>query len=584
VVDWAVPAKVSSDVIGATTETKKEVDELKRIVFLIIGALLVLGLVLPGCTTPPPPEEHFIKVAVVGPMTDLQGTNMMNGATMAMNELNALNGGKGPSINGTNYKVQLVSVETRESTEGETGSTGQANLNAVIDSVNFCTGGFRTEVLEVYRDVAMDAGKIFMDVGAATNSLCYSVNDDYDNYKYFFRVSPYNNVFLVTSCLKMTAIVGSGLKGTLQSLEAAGIVKDEFKFSNNAGGKLRVEILMENAAWCQGMVAAAQAYLPTKLGYNVTGTTLVSPTATDITAELTAIKARNPDIIFTAFSGSVGAVYSVQKASLGIPALTIGINVPGQQLSHWANTDGHCEGEVMLDTWAVGMKTGTGTDTWFDDYLATYNIYPVYTAATYDTIKQVVKGMQSIASTTNSDALVTWLQTHPNTDSVASPQVGVYPVASIDVGPVPAALQPYEGTGEIYALDESQVRAIYDLDSYGWTYKQEEWGVTPTGTGVAGTGTVSTGALEANDLVYGPGFTTGVGSQWQLVDGAGTKVGIWPKQVAPAATPTATLIALGLIDQYGNWNFQYEGTKKTILPITGMLTVPSAYDVYANAF
>jgi ABC-type branched-subunit amino acid transport system substrate-binding protein len=575
VVDWAVLAKVSSDVIGATTETKKEVDELKRIVFLTIGALLVLGLVLPGCTTPPPPEEHVINIAVVGPMTDLQGTNMMNGATMAKNELNALNGGQGVNVAGTYYTIKLTSVETRESTEGETGSTGQANLNAVIDDVNFCTGGFRTEVVDVYREVAMDASKIFMDVGAATNSLCYSVNDDYAKYKYFFRVQPYNNVFLVTSCLKMTGTVGSVLKSTLQGLEAtnAAYVKDEFKISNNAGGKLRAEILMENAAWCQGMVAAAQAYLPTKLGYNVTGLTLVSPTATDITAELTAIKARNPDIIFTAFSGSVGAVYSVQKASLGIPALTIGINVPAQQLVHWANTDGHCEGEIELDTWAVGMNQGTGTDTWFDDYVAQFGIYPVYTAATYDTIKQVVKGMQSIGSTTDSDALVTWLQTHPNTNSVGGPEVAVYPVAETDLGPVPAPYQPYYGTGEMWALTEAQVRAIYDLDSYGWSYNASQWMVTPTGTG---------GPHEANDLVYGPGYATGIGAQWQLVDGAGTKVGIWPKQVAPAATPTGTLIALGLIDQYGNWNFQYEGTQKIILPIGNMLNIP--WDAYAHSF
>jgi branched-chain amino acid transport system substrate-binding protein len=544
---------------------------LKRIAFVIVGILLVLGLILPGCA--PEGETNVIKVAVVGPLTDLQGTNMMNGATMAMNELNALNGGAGPSVGGTNYKIQLVGVETHETQEGESGATGTANLAAVIDDVNFCVGGFRTEVVENYRDTAMNADKIFMDVGAATNSLCYSVNDDYSTYKYWFRVGVYNNVFLVTSCLKMTGTVSGVLESYLEGYNA--VVKPEFQIGNPATVPLRVAILMESAAWCEGMVAAANYYLPL-LGFNVTSTTLVSPTATDINSQLTAIAAEHPHIIFTAFSGSVGAVYSQEKATLGIPAMTVGINVPGQQLVHWANTSGACEGEIMLDTFAYNMSTGTGTTAWFNDYVSQFGIYPVYTAATYDSIKNVVAGMQSIGSTTNSDALVAWLETHPDDSTVASPEVRVYPVASIDLGPVPAEQQAQLGVGEMYALNQTQVESIYDLASYGVNYTMTAWMVTPSGTG---------GPFEAHDLVYGPGFVTGIGSQWQKLDGgtgAAAKVGIWPKQVAPEATPIGTLQALGLIDQYGNWNFQYDGTMPIIFPIGGMLNIP--WDIYGNAY
>jgi branched-chain amino acid transport system substrate-binding protein len=196
-------------------QTKKEV-EMKRIVFLIIGTLLVLGLVLPGCTTEPV-EEYVIKIAVAGPMTDLQGQNHWDGATMAADEINAAGG---VTINGTDYTVQLVKVETKESTEGEDGSTGTANLQAVIDDVAFVVGGFRTEVLTVYREAAMTAKKIFYNCGAATGSLQFSVVANYDKYKYFFKATPYNESFLVTSLLKMTATIGSVLKGTLQTYEA----------------------------------------------------------------------------------------------------------------------------------------------------------------------------------------------------------------------------------------------------------------------------------------------------------------------------------------------------------------------------
>jgi branched-chain amino acid transport system substrate-binding protein len=354
---------------------------LKRIAFVIVGVLLVLGLILPACTGPVEPEK-VIKIAVCGPFTDLQGQNHWDGATMAMQEINDAGG---VDISGTAYTVELVKVETKEATEGETGTTGTANLEAVIDDVDFCVGGFRTEVLTVYREVAMTAKKVFMNCGAATDALQFSVVTDYAKYTHFLKSTPYNSTFLVKSCLKMTAVVGAVLKGTL---DAYGPLVDP-TYDNPVNGLLRVAILMEDAAWCLPMVPAAQYYLPA-IGFNTSGTGavddwtwLVSPTDNDISDVLTTIESTvHPHIIFTAFSGSVGAVYSKNKATLGIPAMTIGINVPGQQLSHWANTGGACVGEVMLDTWAVGMENTPTTVAWFNQYLAQTGRYPVYTAGT----------------------------------------------------------------------------------------------------------------------------------------------------------------------------------------------------------
>lgn len=523
---------------------------MKRVIFLIIGTLLVLGLVLPGCTTPPPPEENIITIAVAGPMTDLQGQNHWDGANMAADEIND---DGGVTIGAETFEIELVKVDTKEATEGETGSTGTAALEAVLDDVDFVVGGFRTEVVQVYREAVMDAQKLFFNCGAATGSLQFSVVTDYDKYKYWFKSTPYNETFLVKSCLKMTASIGSILKGTLQTIEAGNpaYVKDEFKVSLAVGGKLRVEILMEDAAWCAGMVAAANYYLPL-LGYNVTGTTLVSPTASDITTEMNAIATDNPHIIFTAFSGSVGAVYSTTKADLEIPAVTIGINVPGQQLIHWANTDGDCEGEIMLDTWAVGLENTGTTAAWFDAFVARFGRYPVYTAGTYDSIYAACKAIEAVDSL-DPDVLIPWLEDTDNafTEGVSSPKVVYYPMPEIEITP-----------GELYALNETQVAEIYDLASYGKVYNQAEW--------MCGFASGVQQPHIAHDIAYGPGLTTGIGSQWQVVEGAGTKVGIWPINLG---------VNPALVDQYGNWSFQYDGTTEYILTIGGMLNIP--WDPYA---
>ena len=531
----------------------------KKILYLILASMLALGLVLTGCGgEQEEEEENFITIAVAGPMTDLQGQNHWDGATMAMDEINAAGG---VDIDGTTYTVKLVKVDTKEATEGEDGSTGTAALQAVIDDVDFVVGGFRTEVVSVYRDVAMDAQKIFLNCGAATGSLQFSAVTDYDTYKYWFKATPYNETFLVKSCLKIIATFGSVLKATLAGLDAAGngtYVKTEFKVP--ADGKLRAHILMEDAAWCAGIVAAAKLYLPI-FGYTVTGTTLVSPTAADITTEMNAIKALNPHIIFTSFSGSVGAVYSTTKADLGIPALTMGINVPAQQLDHWANTDGSCEGEILLDTWAVGLANTGKTVAWFDKYLDEFGRYPVYTAGTYDAINMMCSAMEE-AGSLDPEVLIPWLEDPDNayTEGISSPKVGYYGMPEITVTP-----------GQLYALSEAQVKTWYpNIDNpfirvtttspyYFPTagYTQTDW--------MCGFASGVQQPHIAHDIVYGPGLVTGIGSQWQKVSGEGTKVGIWPINLGAVAT---------MVDQYGNWSFQYAGTKKYIFTIGAMLNIP----------
>jgi branched-chain amino acid transport system substrate-binding protein len=520
---------------------------LKKFLFLMMASLLVLGLVLSGCGGTPSQqeeeeeEENYITIAVTGAMTDTTGLNAWDGANMAMEEINAAGG---VDIGGTTYMIQLVQVETKESTEGEDGSTGTANLQAVIDDVDFCVGGFRTEVVSVYREVAMDAEKLFLNCGASTGLLQFSVVSDYDKYKYWFKVTPYNETFLVKSLLKILGSYGSILKATLQGYEAAGAVKDEFKVSTAVDGKLRAHIMMEDAAWCAGMITVAQLYLPL-LGYTVTGTTLPSPTAADITTEMNAIKDLNPHIIFTAFSGPVGAVYSTTKADLGIPAMTIGINVPAQEIDHWDNTDGACEGEILLDTWPAGLSVAPGTNAWFDDFVDRTGRYPVYTAATYDALFSMKEAIEATDSLDTAD-LIPYLETSEFQGVGANTRY--YPMPEITVT-----------EGVAYALSEAQVRELYDIDSYGYTYNQDDWLVMASGA-----------PHIAHDTVYGPGYQTGAGSQWQEVDGEGVKVGIWPINLGPNPA---------LVDQYGNWSFQYDGTTPYILPIGGMLLI--AYDPYA---
>jgi len=531
-----------------------EVDVLKKIVFMmLIASILVAGLVLPGCAggggdgngngdgdgdgDGGPDTRPPITFAVAGAMNDVAGRHALWGAELARDEIN---GGAGVNVGDVCYKIELIQVDTNE--VSGTPEEGVAALEAIIDNVDFVLGGWRTANIQVYREVAMDAQKIFMNCGASTGALQGSVVTDYDHYKYWFKVSPYNEFFLTNSLFKM---VGQFTDQFRDALIAEGDAVDPaYKVSES--DKLRVAIIAEDAVWCTWLVTVFQGKITT-LGYDLVGTWLVSPTATDISAELLDIVGKQPHLIMSIFSRPMAVVYSKQRVELGIPAMSIGIKHEGEQKEQWANTEGKCNGEIMLDTWAEGLQNTAKTTTFFDAFVAKTGEYPIYTASTYDAIYQlkeaveavsVVHGWSDIADVvnpTNIDSLIQYIETQPYTGTAG--KIAYYPMPGITVG------------GGTYALSETQVRALYP-SLVG--YEQGQWLVKPT--------EAMTGSHLAHDTVYGPGYETGIGSQWQ----DGHKVGVWPVDLGDDYDEALT-------DQYGCWNFEYPGTVDVVIPIEGFL-------------
>jgi len=511
-------------------------------IFLILVALIA-GMMGCGGGGGGGDERPPITFAIAQAMSDISGEHAWDAATMARDEINA---GAGVDVGGVYHRIELVRVDTNEVLD--TSEQGVSALLSVIDKVDFVLGGFRTENLVVYREVAMDAKKMFMDCGASTMSLTYSVLQDYDRYKYFFRVTPCNDAFLLASFFKMASAAGTPLKEALLA-EGDGVVED---YRVPGDGKLRAAVVAENTAWPAAAAMALQ-YKVGALGYTLVGAWLVSPTATDISTELSAIAATKPHIIFVAFSGPVGEVYSRQKPNLGMPAMTIGINVPGQAKVHWENTDGKCNGELYLDCWAEDMATGPKSLDFFNAFVNEFGDYPGYTAATYDAIYELKEAIEAVSAAnswnkiedviapTHIDALIQYLETNKWTAGVSYP-AAYYPMPTVD-----------KGDGK-YALSEAQVRALYPgLDTYsetGWMAYVDF---------ILGQELNSVGHLP-HDLVYGSGYATAIGAQWQ----DGHKVGVWPMDFGRDYDAAWT-------DQYGNWNFQYPGTKPLLIPIEGFL-------------
>ncbi|MDQ7794543.1 MAG: ABC transporter substrate-binding protein [bacterium] len=360
---------------------------MRRVTCLLLVAVLVGSLFgASGCRKQAvgPPT---IKIGIAGPMAFIQGEHHWAGATMAMEEINAAGG---VQVGGEKWLIELVKIDTNEILSPEDAATAVERA-ITVDKVDFLIGGFRTEGVFPMTEVAMDHQKIFMIAGAATNELLVGrVDTNYDRYKYLFRVTPIRSTDLAKICFEMLGYTGAILRQVL------------------GAQRLRVAILAEQLQWNEALIAGAQQMLPALLGMDVVGVWRPSATATDVTAELTAIKAAGAHIIFQINSGPVGITCARQWGELEIPAVMQGINVEAQKLGFWQATRGYGNYETTLNTYGR-VSINETTMPFYNAFVERFGEAPAYTAGAHQAIEILVAAIER-AGTLDSDAVVAELE------------------------------------------------------------------------------------------------------------------------------------------------------------------------------
>jgi hypothetical protein len=230
--------------------------------------------------------------------------------------------------------------------------------------------------------------------------------------------------------------------------------------------------------------------------------------------------------------------------------MSVGINVLAQLKSPWGALDVEdspppCAYEVILDTWAEGLEQVPGKTGPFLTAVMNFTSgdYPLNTAATYDALFGLKAAIEAVAQYDAeegvayawADDIIQWMEDPANAQVTTTGLTTYYPRPGTTAAGKPA-------------LTEAQVRSLYNLDSYNYTYTYDakDWTMP---------------AHTTHDLAYGPGLLTGVGAQWQWNGEAGQwkKVGVWPMDFGDGYDEALT-------DQYGCWNFEYSGTVDLIIP------------------
>jgi branched-chain amino acid transport system substrate-binding protein len=352
---------------------------------LAVVVIAVAAVVLIPRLLPPVEEVPRIRIGVIGPMKFAGGEQHWAGAVMAQDEINAAGG---VDVGGVMHEIELVKADSNELLSIPDAVSAMERI-ITVDGVDFVVGGFRSEAVLAMQEVMADHQVIFLGAGAAHTELNMRVAKDYERYKYWFRVSPVNSIYLGRVTFALVAMVADEIRQEL------GVARP------------RVALMMERAVWTDPVVAMAKDKLP-MLGMDVIGVWRPSAVATDVTAELTAIKTAGAHIIMTGFSGPVGVVISRQWGELQIPAALVGINVEAQLQGFWEATGGKTEYELLVNQ-IDNVVITERTIPFFNRFVDKVGEFPLYTAGTYEAIF-ILKEAIERAGAIDSDAVVVELQ------------------------------------------------------------------------------------------------------------------------------------------------------------------------------
>src|SRR3954463_4776589 len=320
-------------------------------------------------------QAQTIKIAILGPMAFVQGEHHWNGAEMARDEINKAGG---INVGGKRMQVELIRADTNE-IQSVPDATNAVERAVTRDKADFLVGGFRSEAVLAMQEVAMDYKKLFLGVGAAHSKLGANVESNYDRYKYWFRLSPTKNVDLARTLFAVMNAICQQIRTDLKTETP------------------KVAILAEKLVWTEALVGAAQKNLPA-MKMEVVGTWQPSATATDVTAELSAIERSGAQIVFTMLSGPVGISVGRQMGERNMKAVAWGINVEGQKEECWQAAAGKAQFVSTLDTYSEVEMTPK-TIPFVKAYQARFKKFPTYTAATYDALMTLKDVIEKVGST-----------------------------------------------------------------------------------------------------------------------------------------------------------------------------------------
>ncbi len=344
-------------------------------------------------------DKPPIKIGIPTALQLQVGRDTIDCVQLAVDEINAKGGLLG----------RKLTVVTADETENpEQGIAAMKKLTA-DEKVDVMIGGYTSGVTLAQLPHLASARTIYMGVGAASPAITAKVKQDYNHYKYIFRVTPLNSIHLAESVVGyMTGL----LEGQL--------------------GYQRIAIVGESAKWVQDLLpvlkkGAIDGGMDVKL-YEVfdTGTTDFSPL-------FSKVKASGAQYLIVILSHASSDVFAKQWYDARVPVPYGGIDVKSQDGDFYSRVGGKALSEVTA-LQAFRSPITPKTIPMMDAFKKRYGRDPtVYTGfGGYDATYVWAEAVQR-AGTVDPDAVVKELEKTDHVGTIG--RITFDPVHDVKTGP-----------------------------------------------------------------------------------------------------------------------------------------------------
>lgn len=313
-----------------------------RSAFLVGVACAAVGLAAPAAFAQPKP----IRIGVPTAMQLQVGRDTQDAIKMAIDDINAKGGVLG-------RKLEMVAADETENPE--TGISAIKKLTA-DEKVDVLVGGYTSGVTLAQLPHISSAKTIYLGVGAASPAITAKVKQDYDNYKYVFRVGPLNSAH---QARELTGFISKFVKGEL--------------------GIAKVAIVGENAKWVQDLVPLLKKGA-TEAGADVRATEFFDAQTSDFSPLFSKVKDSGAQYMVVVLSHASSDIFAKQWHDSRFPMPYGGIDVKSMDGDFCQRIGGKSVGELAAN-FAVRAPITPRTIPFFDEFAKrTGGRSPVYTA------------------------------------------------------------------------------------------------------------------------------------------------------------------------------------------------------------
>jgi branched-chain amino acid transport system substrate-binding protein len=336
-------------------------------------ALLAFGAADPAAAQQP------IRIGVNTAIQVQVGRDAIDSVKMAIDEINAQGGVLGRKLE------MIVADEGEAATEGPKVGIAAVNKLTSEDHVDVLIGGYDSGVTLGELPHISRAKTIFLGIGSASPSITQKVKDDYEHYKYIFRVHPINSA---RQSQALISFITGKLKGEL--------------------GYKKISIIGENAKWVQDMVPNIKKGAEAA-GLEVPVAEFFDVQTADFSPLFAKVKDSGSQYLIVIISHGASDVFVKQWYDAKVPVPIGGIDVKGMDANFFDRVGGKSIAEVSAN-FVVRAPITPVTVAWWDKFISTNKRPPVYTApgayaATYIYVDAVKR-----AGSTETEAVIKELE------------------------------------------------------------------------------------------------------------------------------------------------------------------------------